>query len=90
MSNSISGIPSAQQSGLVGLRRSWRQMDRTAQEIASAPVARTQPGRSYGRSATDTTQALISLKRGAHSGAANVKSLQASQDMIGTLLNIRA
>lgn len=64
-----------------GIQRSTQGMARSAAEIARA----NKPG-----DKTNVTRALVELKQHEHAAKANMKTLKAADQMLGSLLDIKA
>ena len=66
-----------------GIQRSFDNVRKTAENIATQPVRGT-------KQATDLTRSLVSLRQQEHQTAANVKVLKAADQMLGSLLDVKA
>ncbi|WP_078118280.1 hypothetical protein [Thiosocius teredinicola] len=68
-------------SALQGIQRSTQGMARSAAEIARA----SKPG-----DQTNMTRAMVELKQHEHAAKANIKTLQAADTLLGSLLDVKA
>ena len=66
-----------------GIQRSFENVRKTAGNIATQPVG----GKNQ---ATDLTRSLVSLRQHENQTAANVKILKAADQMLGSLLDVKA
>jgi len=66
-----------------GIQRSFENVQKTADNIATQPVRGT-------KQATDLTRSLVSLRQQEHQTATNVKVLKAADQMLGSLLDVKA
>ena len=74
-------INPASQTALTGIRKGLQDMQRNAAEIASAKTAR---GEGF------PTDALVNVTQAAHHVEANVDVVKTENEMIGTLLDVKA
>jgi hypothetical protein len=70
-------------SAIRGIQRGLDGLRRGAYDIASQPVA-------PNRSSTDLARSLVELKQQETHTKANVEVLKAADDMVGTLLDVKA
>ncbi len=75
-------IGSAHQTGVLGIRRGMEQIERNSASIASAE----------GRDGTrdDLGDSLVGMKEGKLQAQASAKAVQATDEVIGSLLNVTA
>ena len=66
-----------------GIQRSFENVRKTANNIATQPVRRA-------NQTTDLTRSLVSLRQHEQQTAANVKVLKAADQMLGSLLDVKA
>ncbi len=76
-------ITSVTGSALQGIQRGLQGLRRNASEIASAENMRSGPGK-------DMTRALVELHQNKLYTSANIKTLKTADEIIGTLLDIKA
>jgi len=74
-------ISSISNSAILGLQKNQQQLAKTAEDIASYPVK---------RSNSDLTRSLVELKEQEIGIKANVKTLQAADETLGSLLDVLA
>lgn len=80
MINKITG------SAVQGIQKNFTSMRKAADEIASA----TRLNKTESTSGADLARSLVQLKQAQTNTAANVKTLKTADQMIGTLLDVRA
>ncbi|MDX3772701.1 excinuclease ATPase subunit [Chromatiaceae bacterium AAb-1] len=86
-------IQSAFYSGLQGVQRADRLVTDATVNIHNQTVAKTQEpavAEPVSRPAPTLEQSLIQLLQGEHLAAANVRSIQSADAMLGTLIDTRA
>jgi flagellar hook-associated protein FlgK len=84
-------ISPAVSSGISGLNTAVRGLQRAAHEIATVNVPRTgKDGVSRTPGLDSTTKALVDLRIYTSQGAASVKVIKATDELLGTLLDERA
>ncbi len=75
-------IGNAQQMGALGIQRGVQQVERCAASTASAE--------SFSGARYDLVDSLVGLEEGKHQAQASAKVVQAADNMIGSLLDVKA
>lgn len=81
----VGSVGAAVNQGLIGMQRSQTEMARSAQQIAQAGTTQ-----SANPEKNDLVEPLLNIKAQSQVFDASAKVVQAANDSIGTLLNIKA
>ncbi len=75
-------IGSAHQTGVLGIRRGMEQIERSSASIASAER--------LNGTRDDLTDSLVGMKEGKLQAQASTKAVQATDEVLGSLLDVKA